>query len=119
MLHDFLAMDLGDSHPRKGIPKTEALVAQKVDSFRSDPLAYWWHRAFEDGKVEFVNAESEWPDAFTVGSQGKGDMLDSLETSARPLEGCEACLLYLYFKVSKVAEVYRTKKYKEKPDTLS
>lgn len=83
MLHDLLAMELGDWHPRKGIPQTEALVSQKVEGFRSDPLAYWWHRALEDGKIDFVEAEGEWPEAFTVGSQGKGDMLDSLDTSAR------------------------------------
>ncbi|WP_336985627.1 DUF5906 domain-containing protein [Altererythrobacter aquiaggeris] len=83
MLYDLLEMDLGDWHPRKGIPQTEALVAQKVEGFRSDPIAYWWHRALEDGEIDYLTAEGSWPDAFVVGSEGKGDMLDSLGVSAK------------------------------------
>lgn len=83
MLHELLAMDLGGWHPRKDIPQTEALVAQKVEGFRSDPIAYWWHRALEDGKIDYVVVEGEWPEAFQVGSEGKGDMLASLQASAR------------------------------------
>jgi len=83
MLHDLLAMELGDWHPRKGIPQTDALVAQKVEGFRSDPIAYWWHRALEDGQLEYVTTDGEWPEPFLVGSAGKGEMLDSLASSAR------------------------------------
>ena len=83
MLHDLLAMELDGWHPRDDIPQTDALVSQKVEGFRSDPIAFWWHRVLEDGKTGYINAEGEWPDAFTVSSQGKSDMLDSLETSAR------------------------------------
>jgi hypothetical protein len=51
MLCDLLTMDLGAWHPRKDIPQTEALAAQKVEGFRSDPLAFWWHRCLEDGRI--------------------------------------------------------------------
>ena len=83
MLYDLLAMDLGTWHPRKSIPQTDALIAQKVEGFRSDPLAYWWHRALEDGKIEYLIAEGIWPDGFVVGSEGKDNLLESLSASAR------------------------------------
>lgn len=34
MLHDLLCMDLGDWHPRRGIPQTDALTKQKMLSLR-------------------------------------------------------------------------------------
>lgn len=41
MLHDLLAMDLGDWHPRRGIPQTDALTKQKMLSLRGvDRIMY-------------------------------------------------------------------------------
>jgi Family of unknown function (DUF5906) len=34
MLHDLLAMDLGDWHPRQNVPQTRALLDQKIESLR-------------------------------------------------------------------------------------
>lgn len=83
MLQELLSMELGDWHPRKDIPETEALTAQKVQGFRSDPIAFWWHRALEDGNARIMRAEPHWPEAFDADSIDKEDMLDSLNAQAR------------------------------------
>lgn len=83
MLHELLHVDLGDWHPRKNIPQTEALVAQKVEGFRSDPIAFWWYRKLEDGALEPLGCDGRWPDPVFVGSVGKEELLDDLHHSAR------------------------------------
>jgi hypothetical protein len=41
MLHDLLALDLGDWHPRQNVPKTEALVDNQLDGLRGfDRIVY-------------------------------------------------------------------------------
>ena len=83
MLHELLNMDLADWHPRKCIPQTEALVAQKVEGFRSDPIAFWWHRRLEDGELETIGSDGRWPEAVLVGSEGKDELLSSLYAVAK------------------------------------
>lgn len=83
MLHDLLAMDLGDWHPRKDIPQTEALAAQKVEGFRSDPIAFWWHRCLSDGKLDGVEGPGLWPEPFEADTIVKDAMIDGLNYQAR------------------------------------
>ncbi len=85
MLHDLLAADLGDWHPRRDIPQTEALAAQKVEGFRSDPIAFWWHRCLEDGQIDTLAGPSMWPASFDADSAGKDAMLLSLDAQARAM----------------------------------
>ncbi len=46
-VHDMLTMDLGDWHPRQGVPQTEELVQEKVQSLQ--PVEKWWHGLLERG----------------------------------------------------------------------
>jgi len=48
LLHDFLEMDLGDWHPRKNVPQTIALLAQKAASL-SGFEAYMFDMLLTDG----------------------------------------------------------------------
>lgn len=40
MLHDLLAMELGDWHPRNNVPKTEELLIEKINTL--EPDLGWW-----------------------------------------------------------------------------
>lgn len=53
MLHDLLAMDLGDWHPRY-VPQTDALQEQKDQSL--PPLGEWWAGWLQEGG----NSPEEW-----------------------------------------------------------
>ncbi|MCA3186277.1 MAG: bifunctional DNA primase/polymerase [Methylobacterium sp.] len=52
MLHDLLAIDLGDWRPSRGIPKTTALAEQKALSL--DPASRWWMNVLERGWLPFT-----------------------------------------------------------------
>jgi hypothetical protein len=52
MLHDLLAIDLGDWRPSRGIPKTTALAEQKALSL--DPASRWWLNLLERGWLPFT-----------------------------------------------------------------
>lgn len=60
MLHDLTAIDLGGWHPRSAIPNTAALVEQKVQAFRRDPLPFWWFRTLEAGGNGVTFDENVW-----------------------------------------------------------
>lgn len=60
MLHEFLNMNLGEWHPRSSIPNTQALVEQKVQAFRRDPLSFWWFRTLEAGGNDLSLNEDDW-----------------------------------------------------------
>ncbi|MCA3513501.1 MAG: hypothetical protein IOC96_09750, partial [Rhodobacter sp.] len=60
MLFDLLAIDLAGWHPRSAIPNTKALVDQKVEGFKRDPLPYWWFRLLESGSVTNDIDERKW-----------------------------------------------------------
>jgi hypothetical protein len=49
MLHDLLHMDLGDWHPRKNIPQTDALRDQQLRSLK--PVDRWLVSLLEDGEL--------------------------------------------------------------------
>ncbi|MGH1571880.1 primase-helicase family protein [Methylobacterium sp. P31] len=49
MLHDLLAMDLGDWHPRH-IPKTDGLLEQQAQSLR--PEDAWWVELLQSGRLQ-------------------------------------------------------------------
>lgn len=87
MLYDLQRMDLGDWHPRKNIPQTDALVAQKVQGFAKDPVSSWWHRCLDSGTI-FLGGDplkgtaNLWPTAFDVQSSEKTEMVDQLDAHA-------------------------------------
>lgn len=85
MLCDLLTMDLGGWHPRKDIPQTDALAAQKVEGFRSDPLAFWWHRCLEDGRIGYVGEPDEWVGPIDAESTIKEHMVDAVNAQARAM----------------------------------
>lgn len=85
MLHELLSMDLGRWHPRRDIPQTDALTAQKVQGFRSDPMAFWWYRALEDGNAGLSRLDAHWPEAFDADKTDKDDMLDGANVQARSM----------------------------------
>lgn len=62
MLHDLLALRLGDWHPRQ-IVKTEALRLQKERSM--GPLQEWYESLLQDGVLPYVGRES--PDMCAAG----------------------------------------------------
>jgi hypothetical protein len=63
MLHDLLAMDLGDWHPRNDVPQTKALHEQKNISLL--PADQWWLNLLEEGilpgNVESANPANQRP----------------------------------------------------------
>jgi hypothetical protein len=85
MLHDLQRLDLGDWHPRSDVPATIALTEQKVQGFRSDPLAFWWHRALEDGELSAGLGADGWPDGFDADSPAKDAMLAELASQSREM----------------------------------
>lgn len=79
MLFDLAEMPLSGWHPRSDIPVTRALTEQKVQSFRSDPIAFWWYRALEDGCLPIGGA---WDDALDIDSEGKGGLVHAVQYQA-------------------------------------
>lgn len=57
MLHDLLSMDLGDWHPARNVPQTQALADQKLLSL--DPVMKFWMEVLERGSVGLID-EAEW-----------------------------------------------------------
>jgi len=49
MLHDLLAMDLGDWHPREDVPRTDALAQQKERTLKG--LDAWWDDLLAGGEL--------------------------------------------------------------------
>jgi len=83
MLAELQALDLTGWHPRSAIPTTRALLDQKVQGFRSEPLAFWWFRTLEDGHLGLALEEEAWANASVdVGSLAKDDMLSDLHATA-------------------------------------
>jgi Family of unknown function (DUF5906) len=86
MLHELLHMQLGDWHPRKSVPRTKALLDQKVESLRQDPLKFWWHTVLERGSITYVTEDGGWDNGpVLVGSEGKGRLLEALNGTAHTL----------------------------------
>lgn len=85
MLYDLQRLELGDWHPRSDVPATAALIEQKVQGFRSDPIAFWWHRALEDGELSAGLGAGGWPDAFDADSGAKEAMLAGLANQSRAM----------------------------------
>lgn len=84
MLHDLLAIELGSWHPRSHIPKTQALVDQKVQAFRRDPISFWWYRTLEDGEIGLTLSGDAWRTGeVDVSSRGKEELLLRLAEVAR------------------------------------
>ncbi|MFG1364115.1 DUF5906 domain-containing protein [Xanthobacter versatilis] len=91
MLHDLLAVDLGGWHPRSAVPNTAALVEQKVQAFRRDPLSFWWFRTLEAGAwdpkmgVDSPKAKAaSWAEAsMDVDSLGKEQMVADVGAVAK------------------------------------
>ena len=76
MLHDLLEMDLGDWHPSRKIPQTQALADQKLYSL--DPASKFWMEALERGALgPFIN--DEWAGGpLTLGDE-RSDVLDDYD----------------------------------------
>jgi phage/plasmid-associated DNA primase len=50
-LHKLLSTSLGNWHPRNGVPQTESLKEQKLQSL--DPVARWWRDCLDAGEVVY------------------------------------------------------------------
>ena len=84
MLYDLQTMELGDWHPRNDIPQTDALARQKVEGFRSDPVAFWWYRCLEDCQIRYCSELDGWVGPIDADSTMKVDMVDAAnDQSAR------------------------------------
>lgn len=65
-LYEMLSMDLGDWHPRIGVPRTKALASQKMQGLRG--VEAWFHEMLRDGEmpdgvtVEGTPPASKWAD---------------------------------------------------------
>lgn len=57
MLHDLQAIDLGDWHPARSVPQTEALADQKLLSL--DPASKFWMEVLQRGSIGTIR-EEEW-----------------------------------------------------------
>ncbi|ADZ70135.1 DUF5906 domain-containing protein [Polymorphum gilvum] len=76
MLHDLQNLDLGDWHPRMAIPNTQALIEQKVQAFRREPLSFWWFRTLEAGGDGLTLDEDVWAvRQVDVGPNGKEELV--------------------------------------------
>jgi hypothetical protein len=77
MLHDLLAIDLGDWRPSRGIPKTKALAEQKALSL--DPVSRWWMGLLDRGWLP-IQIPYRWEaGAVEIGPNEKFDMMRDLE----------------------------------------
>ncbi|WP_373043983.1 bifunctional DNA primase/polymerase [Vulgatibacter sp.] len=84
MLHELRTMDLGDWHPRQGVPQTRALAEQKLQSLSRDPLKAWWYGLLDRGTLPGHNALDDWrAGPVYVIPEGKDALLDDLNASHR------------------------------------
>lgn len=88
MLHDLLAVELAGWHPRRGVPKTRGLMEQKLQSFRQNPMHFFWHRQLEMGRFfeskDMPVTDDNWADgAVTLTSQHKESLVHWLNEQAR------------------------------------
>lgn len=60
LLHDMLARDIRDWHPRDNVPQTEAL-AEQIERSQS-PEESWWDGLLDTGKLPNYLAEEAWND---------------------------------------------------------
>ncbi|WP_439684887.1 bifunctional DNA primase/polymerase [Cupriavidus oxalaticus] len=60
LLHDMLARDIRDWHPRDSVPQTEAL-AEQIERSQS-PEESWWDGLLDTGKLPNYQAEEAWND---------------------------------------------------------
>lgn len=58
LLHDMLARDLGDWHPRESVPQTEALAEQKLMSQSAEES--WWDGLLEAGRLPNFLGDLPW-----------------------------------------------------------
>lgn len=86
MLHELMDMNIEDWHPRQNVPVTEALVDQKLEGLRSDPIAFWWYRKLEDGVLNCLVGVDNWQKSpILAGSQDKDSLIDDLSAQARAM----------------------------------
>lgn len=97
MLYDLMHMELGDWHPRKDVPQTQALIDQKLEGFRKSPLDGWWYSCLENGEVNMLNGVmAHWPDSWMAGPEEKDLMLTSLHVSTKEALGISKTKLAKY-----------------------
>jgi Family of unknown function (DUF5906)/Bifunctional DNA primase/polymerase, N-terminal/Primase C terminal 2 (PriCT-2) len=88
LLYDLLKMELGSWHPRDAIPHTQALVDQKLQAFRRDPMAFWWHGLLETAGLELKKGKTKqsWEDGdVDVNSTDKQFLAADLSEVARSM----------------------------------
>lgn len=83
MAHDLLALDLGDWHPSRHVPRTQALADQKAMSL--DPASRWWMGLLDRGALPTSDGEAiRWQDGpITLGAVAKAELLDDYDRSLR------------------------------------
>lgn len=76
MAHDLLCLPLGNWHPRRDIPQTEALRWQRFQGL--DELGKWWVQTLEDGVLPGV---ADWTtgDVHVVASKMQDDYYDACD----------------------------------------
>ncbi len=84
MLYDLLDLDISGWHPRKAIPQTQALLDQKLQGLKTDPIALWWYQRLELGDLGLDFLGTDWASApIKIGSEDKNQLVDHLNRSAK------------------------------------
>jgi len=76
MVHDLMALELGDWHPSRNLPKTRALADQKLKTLSA--VMKWWFQLLERGELPFLKElNSEWRNgAVTLGEVERQELTD-------------------------------------------
>lgn len=86
ILHDLLDINLGNWHPRAAIPNTQALVDQKVQAFRREPLSFWWFRTLEAGGSGLTLDEETWiANSMDIDPCGKEELVAEVGAVAKAM----------------------------------
>ncbi len=79
MVYDLMRYELGDWHPSRDMPKTEALADQKVRAL--SPAMKWWHEILTRGVLPAtVQSNTDWSvESVTLGEDARRDMIDDFD----------------------------------------
>ena len=79
MVHDLMRLDLGDWHPSRDMPRTDALAEQKLLGL--SPAMKWWHETLSRGELPVADFSNRcWSDEpITVDAEGRRALLDDFD----------------------------------------
>lgn len=86
--YDLVNMELGDWHPRQGIPMTPALQSQIVTT--AGPITQWWGQVLSRGHIPYIMGAARYNRGYAPGVWEKGNvavLLSELKHSFRRFLG--------------------------------